>query len=329
MSGGPRVTIAFPIYRARAELLLPALDAARAQTFSDAELFVADDGSDEEVLRAVEARGVRVYRNPTRSGLAGNWNRCLNLARGDYVNIAHQDDRMAPTFIARAVEALERAPGAGFVHTGWRAVDERDQPTGERWEHLADHAGDFVRDGRDYFARIVEGHTPVCCPSVVYRRAAFERSGPFSERFLFAADVDLFCRMLLVHDVAYVHETLLDYRRHTASTTSGTSSAKGFAEVLLAKRLGLERARARGSFPADVLARMEVAVAREGCKKARKVVFSDPETALAEVAHAVRLRPSVRFSENALVTVFRAHYARVRGALGLAPATRSARRSGR
>lgn len=329
MSAEPRVTIAFPTYRARAELLLPALDAARAQTFTDVELFVVDDGSEDDVVRAVEARGVRVYRNPTRLGLAGNWNRCVDLARGELLNVAHQDDHMHPAFVARAVDALDRAPRAGFVHTGWRAVDDRGAATGERWEHLADHTGDFARDGRDYFVRIVEGHTPVCCPTVVYRRAVFERAGRFDERFRFAADVDQFCRLLLVADVAYVHEVLLDYRRHPDSTSSATRQAQMYAELLLAKRRALEVARARGAFDAATLARLTDAVAREGCKKARKVVFDDPEAALAEVAHAVRLRPRARFSENAVVTTLRARYARLRAALGLAPATRSSRRARR
>lgn len=327
MSAEPRVTIAFPIYKARADLLLPALDAARAQTFGDVELFVVDDGSDEEVLRAVEARGVRVYRNATRQGLAGNWNRCLGLARGELINIAHQDDRMYPAFIARAVEALDRAPRAGFVHTGWRAVDDGGNPTGERWAHLAgDHGADFVRDGRDYFARIVGVQTTICCPTAVYRRAVFERCGGFDEQFRFAADLELFCRVLLQHDVAYVAEVLLDYRRHQQSTTSEQGWAQIFTEVLRAKRRALEVAGVRGALPKDVVARLEAEVAQESCRRARRVALEDPDVAALELREALRLCPRVALSEGLVVGALRVWYARARRSLGLGAASRTRRR---
>ncbi|MBX3465405.1 MAG: glycosyltransferase [Planctomycetes bacterium] len=324
---GPKVTIAFPTYRARPALFLPALEAALAQTFTDREVIVVDDGSDDEVLRAAAERGATVHRNAERQGLAGNWNRCVELARGELVNVAHQDDLMAPTFLARAVAALDAAPRAGFAHTAWRSVDETGAPTGERWEHLElDHLADFVRDGRDYFQRIVTLHTPVCCPTAVYRRAALLGVGGFDRAYGFAADLDLFLRITLDHDVAYVHEVLYAYRRHAGSTTSQHTLAQMNAELLRAKRDAVDLAARRGLLPPAAVARLRAAVAREGLKKARKVAFDAPAAALREVRNAARLRPLTLASENGVVAVTRAAWAMVRQAAGLPPGSRSARR---
>lgn len=304
----PRVTVAFPTCRADPRLFREALDAALRESGDDVEIVVHDDGSSEEALRpALQSPRVRVFQNERRLGLAGNWNRCVERARGDFVHIAHQDDRMAPGFLARTVEALERSPRVGLVHTGWESIDGEGRPSGERWEHLEkDHTADFVREGRRYFVRCMEDQPPVCCPTAVLRREVFERVGRFDERFRFAADMEMWFRVLLRYDVAYLAAKLFAYRRHAESTTSAHTRAEHYREQLLAKRTGLALAARERAFPRRALRRMRRAVAREHVKCARRVARVAPGFVLPHLGFARALDPGSIFSENAVTAALRA-----------------------
>jgi glycosyltransferase involved in cell wall biosynthesis len=66
---------------------------------------VVDDASQDgtwEYLR--DLSGVRAYRNPTRLGLAANFNRAIWLSRGRYVFLL-QDDDLAEPHLVRTVAA--------------------------------------------------------------------------------------------------------------------------------------------------------------------------------------------------------------------------------
>jgi glycosyltransferase involved in cell wall biosynthesis len=301
----PRVTIAFPTWRARPDYLLPAVEDALAQTHP-VEVVIADDGSDAAVLEAAARLGARVVRNDVPRGLAGNWNRCVELAAGDYVHIMHQDDRMAPRFIERAVEALERYPRAGFAHTGWTPIGPDGGPGGKRWEHLGDHEADFFRRGIDYFPRVLE-HTPICCPTAVFRREVFDEVGRFDERYRFAADVDMWLRILLRRDVVYLADrSLFQYRSHPESTTSASGPALVYGEFIAAKVAALDAARARRALPPRALRGLRGLVAREACRFARRLARREPALALEHLAAARRLSPGALLSEAGAVALLRA-----------------------
>jgi glycosyltransferase involved in cell wall biosynthesis len=78
---------------------------------------VVDDASDDQTVEAVARLAdprVRIVRNPTRLGLAGNWNRAASEARGRYVKLLAQDDLLYPRCLELQVAAMERPENAGI-----------------------------------------------------------------------------------------------------------------------------------------------------------------------------------------------------------------------
>jgi len=92
-----------------------ALQSVLAQGYGDFELLVLDDASTDGTLDVVsglrDAR-IRIHRNRRRLGLAANWNRCLELAGGEYVKLFFQDDLLAPDGLERLVVSLAAGEGA-------------------------------------------------------------------------------------------------------------------------------------------------------------------------------------------------------------------------
>lgn len=97
----------------RAQLIGRAIESVRAQTLTDWELVIADDGSTDDTLEVVkgwqkmEPRIVYV-RSEVNQGISKNYNRGLRIARGEYVAMIDDDDQWIGTDrLARQVAFLD------------------------------------------------------------------------------------------------------------------------------------------------------------------------------------------------------------------------------
>lgn len=108
----PRVSIGLPVYNGDA-FLAAAIDTLLAQTFRDFELIISDNASTdgtEAICRDRAARDGRIHyhRSETNRGAMWNFNRVVELARGEYFKWAAHDDMHQPTYVERCVDALDR-----------------------------------------------------------------------------------------------------------------------------------------------------------------------------------------------------------------------------
>src|SRR4051812_21562594 len=96
----PVISICVPAYNA-AGYLRQCLDSALAQTFKDWELVLVDNAStDQTVAIATEyARRddrFRVHQNAQNIGAHANFNRCIDLAQGEWLKFLCADDWLEP-----------------------------------------------------------------------------------------------------------------------------------------------------------------------------------------------------------------------------------------
>lgn len=103
----PTFTIAIPTYN-RCETLKEAIDSALNQdTDENYEIIVVENVDDfnlktpaQEMLEKEYRGKLTYYKNKENIGLFGNWNRCLTLAKGQWVCILHSDDMITQNYIA-------------------------------------------------------------------------------------------------------------------------------------------------------------------------------------------------------------------------------------
>lgn len=124
----PRVSIGLPVYNGQ-RYMEAALSALLAQTFTDFELVISDNASTDrtsEICQKYAAADprVRYYRNETNLGANPNFNRVLELSRGEYFRWAAYDDVCMPQYLARCVEALDSDRKAVLAHTRTTIIDE-------------------------------------------------------------------------------------------------------------------------------------------------------------------------------------------------------------
>lgn len=107
----PLVSVCIPTY-CGAAFIGATIESVLKQTHSDFELLVVDDNSTDATGDVVAAYvradpRVRYHRNPRNLGPEGNWNRCVELARGDYFKLLPHDDLLYPSCLSRQVAVLD------------------------------------------------------------------------------------------------------------------------------------------------------------------------------------------------------------------------------
>lgn len=128
MTAAPRVSIGLPVYNGE-RYLGEALDSLLAQTFEDFELIISDNASTDrtgEIGRSYATRDkrVRYVRNDRNIGFAKNFQRAVELASGQYFKLHAADDLVAPEFLARCVEVLDREQHVVLVYPRARLINE-------------------------------------------------------------------------------------------------------------------------------------------------------------------------------------------------------------
>jgi glycosyltransferase involved in cell wall biosynthesis len=202
-----------------------AIASVRAQTFTDWELVVVDDGSTDDtaaiVGRAAADGRIRLLAGERRERAAAR-NRGIAATTGDLVAFLDGDDLWRPEKLARQVAALDAAPAAALCYTIARYVDEQDRPLDVRRPPRA-------VDG-SIFPALVRANVMILS-SVVARRIALAAVGGFDETLpVFGCeDWDLWLRIARRFAVTAVPEELTRYRRHPANTGWTQVLASGLA----------------------------------------------------------------------------------------------------
>jgi len=133
-SRSPRVTVGLPVYNGE-PYLAQAVDSLLAQTYPDFELIIADNASTDStsaICRDFERRDgrVRYHRNDVNLGAARNYNRLVEMAKGEFFKWAAHDDLCAPSYLESCVVVLERDPSVVLCYPRTRIIDEAGQDKG-------------------------------------------------------------------------------------------------------------------------------------------------------------------------------------------------------
>ena len=211
----PTVSVIMPAYRVT-EYIGAALDSVRAQTFTDYEIIVVNDGCPdtaalEQVLGPYLDR--IVYLKQENRGLAGARNTAIRASRGRYLALLDADDLWEPTYLAVQVGILERDPILDVVYPNALIFGEHAN-AGRIFMEV------YPSDGEVTFERVATAQCQVMV-SVLARRSAIVAAGLFDESLRSSEDFDLWLR-LLHHGgrIAYHRQVLARYRRRPGSLSS-------------------------------------------------------------------------------------------------------------
>jgi glycosyltransferase involved in cell wall biosynthesis len=220
----PAVSVIMPVYNVEA-FVADAVRSVLAQTFTDFELIIIDDGGSDrslEICEGFDDLRIRIKGQRNR-GLAGARNTGIHCARGRYIALLDSDDCWVPEKLARHVAHLEANPEVGASYSGAELIDARGRLVGIR---------QIPKQGpvtpRDVFCgrAIMNGSTPVFRREMLDAGAlpadASGRTWYFDEKLRRSEDVECWTRLALT--TTYRFEAIAGIFTHYRVNAGGLSA---------------------------------------------------------------------------------------------------------
>ena len=184
-----KISVLMGIYNC-ADTLPAAIDCILAQTVTDWELILCDDGSADDTCAVAEGYRqqypdkIILLKNEKNMGLNHTLNRCLAAAGGELIARMDGDDLCSPDRFEKELAALEEHPDMALVSTGMTYFDE----TGTWGVH---HGEAFPK--KESFLH----GTPFCHAPCMARKAAICQVGGYTDdpKYLRVEDFDLWVKL--------------------------------------------------------------------------------------------------------------------------------------
>jgi len=237
----PAVSVVIPAYNA-AWCVRRAVDSVLAQTSSDFELIVVDDGSTDDTAAVLNIYGdrLRIVRKPN-GGLSSARNAGIDAARGRYVAFLDADDWWLPEKLERQVALMEADPALVFCSTAARI----ESPEGEQLGEWA-CAHSPLPTLEAIFA--TNAHVAGSGSAVLARRDAFARSGGFDETLRSLEDIDMWMRLAAIGGYACVPQALAVILKRPGSMSGNLDVMRDAAITVMRKNRPLLPRTRRGGF---------------------------------------------------------------------------------
>ena len=264
----PAVTIGLPFHAERA-CLGDAIRSVFAQTVTDWELLLVDDGSTDgslDIARSVRDPRVHVVSDGTRRRLSFRLNQISQLARGELVARLDADDMLHPERLERQLRVLSEQPSVDLVSTAMANI----RADGELLSIAGD--GPLRADPRSVLRRGLLSH------GTMTARRAWMLANPYSEQYPRAEDHDLFVRTYGTVRVEHLNEALylLRYRKEAEGMLRDYIATRRDNRRVIRKhgrpmvgRLALAPILAE-SFAKEAVFRVVTALGRQGALIARR-----------------------------------------------------------
>lgn len=242
----PRVSVVMSVYNGE-RYLREAVDSILAQTFTDFEFLIIDDGSTDgtgAILAEYVARDprIRVIVHAANQGLTPSLNEGLALAQGEYVARMDADDISLPERFARQVTCLDARPDIGVLGTAFQLIDADGGVIAPPVIHPVESG--FVAWCLYFF-------NPLVHSSVMIRRRSLAQAGGYNQTLVRSQDHELWCRLSRRTRLSNSPEVLLLLRKHSVNVSS-TEYGQGLASSVQALQV-LAKTTLRRAVPTGVI----------------------------------------------------------------------------
>lgn len=211
----PKVSVCIPTYMG-ADLLGATIESVLSQNLEDFELIIIDDNSHDDtaavVIRYNDSR-IRFIQNSSNLGPEGNWNKCLEYARGRFFKLLPQDDLLLPTCLSKQVAILEQdaEQHLAFTFSARRIIDSNGRILTTRGYT---NGKEGIIPGNNIIRHCLRFGTNLIGEpgGVLFRTDVARQIGNFSASEPYVIDLDYWFRLLQKGDAHYIPNPLVAFR---------------------------------------------------------------------------------------------------------------------
>lgn len=212
-----KVSVCIPTYN-YGRFIGEAIESVLRQTLQDFDVIISDNASEddtESIVAGYTARDsrIRYVRNRSNLGMVPNWNRCLALASGEYVQFLCADDLLEPECLARLSRLLDSHQAASLAACARGIVSDNSEAT-----YLAFSDKEELLSGSESIRCMLIKGNVIGEPSAVMFRRDLSRRG-FDESYNQLTDMEFWLHLLEQGGFVFSPEILCLYRQHGTQET--------------------------------------------------------------------------------------------------------------
>lgn len=241
----PKISIAMGTYNG-AKYIQEQLESFARQTYQPFELVVCDDGSTDDTLKIIgefaESANfpVHIHRNEENLGFANNFMKCASLCKGDWIAFSDQDDVWFPEKFAKVVGRIEQPSSDKLVLVCHSAdmVDEELKSMGQRTPNFPRDETKGIGEHSGFLC--IAGFTITFKATLLAEIDSSLRPGDYYAPGQKWQSHDKWIAMLAnaLGEVAYISESLAQYRRHASAVTDSHKNPSAIGRVRKASLVG-------------------------------------------------------------------------------------------
>lgn len=241
----PKVSFVVPCYKL-GHFLAQCVGSILAQSYRDFEVLIMDDSSPDntpEVAKSFADPRVKHIRNEPNLGHLRNYNKGIELAKGEYIWLISADDWLRSSLVLeRFVAIMERAPHVGYVFCPTMKVQDGQEAGVMEYSEISGQ--DLIIKGHKFLIDYLACANIVPAPAALARKECYVKVSDFPLDLPHAGDWYLWSMFALYYDVGFCAEAMVNRRFHQANMS--TAFLKEAIAAMFANNLGvLQRVRAR------------------------------------------------------------------------------------
>lgn len=209
------VSVVIPLYN-KEKSIAKTLESVLAQTYTDYEIIVVDDGSTDNSAAICDEYStlytihhtpeIRVIRKDN-GGVSSARNRGIAEAKGEYIALLDGDDQWDKEYLSEQVKMINDFPEAAMWGINFAELNQ-----GKLIRKLETALPEGYRGYvENYFQMPNRDSDLFCSSSVVIRREVFDKMGMFDERIKYAEDSDMWFRIIANYPVAFYDRYMVWY----------------------------------------------------------------------------------------------------------------------
>ena len=235
------VSIIVPSYN-HAQFLEERIESILNQDFHNFEVILLDDLSPDnsaEILKKYQdhPKVSHCIINEKNSGSTFyQWNKGIDLAKGELIWIAESDDVADPHFLAKLVPKFDQNPNLVLAYSQSYRMNAQGEVTGT-WKDCTDSSdaelftNDFELSGLEYFEKFLKtGNTIPNASGVIFKKQTYLDVGGANPRLKFIGDWDIWAKIVTQGDIFFTHNCLNYFRYHDTSVIAQARKNKDHFE---------------------------------------------------------------------------------------------------
>lgn len=235
------VSIIVPSYN-HAQFLEERIESILNQDFDNFEVILLDDLSPDnsaEILKKYQnhPKVSHCIINEKNSGSTFyQWNKGIDLAKGELIWIAESDDVADTQFLTKLVPKFDQNPNLVLAYSQSYRMNAQGEVTGT-WKDCTDSSDaelftrDFELSGLEYFEKFLKtGNTIPNASGVIFKKQTYLDVGGANPRLKFIGDWDIWAKIVTQGDIFFTPECLNYFRYHDTSVIAQARKNKDHFE---------------------------------------------------------------------------------------------------